>query len=70
MAVTLETFGLDDALVKLLGPVQAYVALTPLGSDGLNVRDRLATEFKLTHRGLLIVGGLMLVIAMLFELHV
>jgi hypothetical protein len=67
MAVTLETVGLDDALVKLLGPVQAYVALTPLGRGGLNVRDRLATEFKLTHRGLLIVGGLMLVKVMLFE---
>jgi hypothetical protein len=67
MAVTLETFGLDDALVKLLGPVQAYVALTPLGRGGLNVRDRLAFVPVFTHSGLLIVGGLMLVIVMLFE---
>jgi hypothetical protein len=64
MAVILKTVGLDDALVKLLGPVQAYVALTPLGRGGLNVSDRLAFEFKLTHSGLLIVGGLMLVIVM------
>ena len=64
MAVTLETVGLDDVLVKLFGPDQAYVALTPLGRVGLNVRDRLAFEFKLTHRGLLIVGVLMLVIVM------